>query len=362
MAPRRKKSAPSKRAPQPLPQNSCWVENDAYDRRAYANLRAESSSLRALEESGATFIPHFSSLLQDLFCLLFKYNIIFQEDRDLLASALFNRLLLNALHQSGLYRILRDLTLLDEAKSGLCVLLLGEALLTLLKSEKLLTRREMLDLWDISKQEEIREQKREDLTEAERLSQEPHAAKAKKSLEEAKKMIDGEFDGAEALLRQKASRLKEDLQRLEPQAASHFQAQAIRVAQQLEDAAEQAENWSLTLGTGYRSPPGQKLELGKRLAGNEKLKKLARMVGRMKFHALALRKKVFERTSEEILEVERGDSVSRLLPHELHTLSHSILRKDFYRRFLDQELLQYSLRGIEEKGKGPMVVCLDGSS
>ncbi len=43
-------------------------------------------------------------------------------------------------------------------------------------------------------------------------------------------------------------------------------------------------------------------------------------------------------------------------------LHHPILRKDFHRRFLDQELLQYSLRGIEEKGKGPMVVCLDGSS
>jgi uncharacterized protein with von Willebrand factor type A (vWA) domain len=71
---------------------------------------------------------------------------------------------------------------------------------------------------------------------------------------------------------------------------------------------------------------------------------------------------MFERSSEEILEVERGDFISRLLPHELSTLSHPILRKDFYRRFLDQELLQYSLRGIEEKGKGPMVVCLDGSS
>ncbi len=362
MPPKRKKTAPPRTLPEPLAQSSCWIESDAYDRRAYGNLRADSCSLRALEENGATFLPHFSSLLQDLFCLFFKYNIIFQADRDLLASALFNRLLLNALHQSSLYRILRELTLLDEAKSGLCVLLLGEALLSLLKSEKLLTRREMLDLWDIRKQEDIREQKRDDLTEAEKLSRQPLPATGRKSLEEAKEAIEGEFDGAEALLRQKASRLKEDLQRLEPQAASHFQAQAVKVAQQLEDAAEQAESWSLTLGTGYRSPPGQKLELGKRLAGNEKLKKLARLVGRMKFHALAIRKRVFERSSEEILQVERGDFVSRLLPHELLTLSHPILRKDFYRRFLDQELLQYSLRGIEEKGKGPMVVCLDGSS
>ena len=44
------------------------------------------------------------------------------------------------------------------------------------------------------------------------------------------------------------------------------------------------------------------------------------------------------------------------------TLHHPVLRKDFHRRYLDQQLLQYSLRGIEEKGKGPMIVCLDGSS
>ena len=43
-------------------------------------------------------------------------------------------------------------------------------------------------------------------------------------------------------------------------------------------------------------------------------------------------------------------------------MHHPVLRKDFYRRFLDQELIQYSLRGVEEKGKGPMIVCLDGSS
>ena len=32
------------------------------------------------------------------------------------------------------------------------------------------------------------------------------------------------------------------------------------------------------------------------------------------------------------------------------------------RRFLDAELLQYALRAIDEKGRGPMVVCIDGSS
>lgn len=362
MPPRRKKATPARRRLAPLPQNSCWIESDSYDRHAYGKLRAESASLRELEESGGTFIPHFSSLLQDLFCLLFKANTIFLPEEQVLPSALFNRVLLAGLKESTLYSILRELTLLDEAKAGLCALLLGEGMLALLKSENAITRRDMLDLWDVKKQEETLEEKREAFEEAEKLDQEKLSPEARKNLEKARERIEGQLDGAEARLRHKKAELKEDLQRLQGRAAARLQAEAVKVARELEDAAEESERWSLTLGTGYRSPAGRKLELGKRLAGNEKLKKLIQMVGRMKFHALALRKKIFERATEEILEVERGDALNRLLPPELLSLHHPILRREFYRRFLDQELLQYSLRGIEEKGKGPVVVCLDGSS
>ncbi|MGH7888130.1 MAG: hypothetical protein ACREPG_09705, partial [Candidatus Binatia bacterium] len=75
MAPRRSKKAPPRRVFQPLPQNSFWIENDAYDRRVWEHLRNEAPSLRELESAGSNLLPHFGSLLQDIFCLLFKYNI-----------------------------------------------------------------------------------------------------------------------------------------------------------------------------------------------------------------------------------------------------------------------------------------------
>ena len=362
MRPKRGKKQTPKRVFQPLPQNSCWIENDAYDRRVYGYLRSESRSLRELEENGSTFLPHFASLLQDIFCLLFKYNVIFHKESDVATSALLNEKFLNGIRQGNQYEILREQTLLNEAHAGLSTLLLGERLLGLIKAEKLINRRDMRDLWDIQKQEEIVSEKLEEYENADTIPEDQLSDEGKKALEKAKDRVGGEVQGAEALLRHKAAQLKEDLKQIETQTTNRLQAEAIKVAQELEDATEQAESWGSTLGSGQRSPPGEKLELGKRLAGNEKLKKLARMIGRMKFHAMALRKKVFERSSEEVLEVERGDSIHRLLPHEMLTLHHPILRKDFQRRFLDQELLQYSLRGVEEKGKGPMVVCLDGSS
>ncbi|HUK41686.1 MAG TPA: hypothetical protein VLX11_11595 [Candidatus Acidoferrales bacterium] len=362
MPPKRAKKPPPKRVFRPLPQNSCWIENDAYDRRVYGYLRSESPSLRELEENGSTFLPHFASLLQDIFCLLFKYNVIFHKETEVAASALLNEKFLNGIRQGNQYAILREQTLLNEARAGLSTLLLGERLLALIKAEKIINRRDMRDLWDIQRQEEIVSEKLEEYVNADTIPEDQLSEEGKKALEKAKERVGGEVQGAEALLRHKAAQLKEDLQQIEGQTANRLQAEAIKVAQELEDATEQAESWGSSLGSGQRSPPGEKLELGKRLAGNEKLKKLARMIGRMKFHAMALRKKVFERSSEEVLEVERGDSIHRLLPHEMLTLHHPVLRKDFHRRFLDQELLQYSLRGVEEKGKGPMVVCLDGSS
>jgi len=360
--PPKSRKKPAKRFFQPLPKNTFWIENDAYDRRVWEHLRAEAPSLRELESAGANLLPHFGSLLQDIFCLLFKYNIKYRADGEVLPSALLNQNFLRAIHNGGQYEFLREQTLLNEAHAGLSTLILGERLLTLVREEKFLNRRDMRDLWDIQKQEEIVAQKLEEYDNADTIPEDRLSEEGKKALQKAKDKMAGEVQGAEALLRHKTAQLKEDLKQIEAQATNRMQAEAIKVAQQLEDATEEAETWGNTIGTGEKSPPGQKLELGRRLAGNEKLKKLARMVGRMKFHAQALRKKVFERSSEELLEVEQGDALHRLLPHEMLSLHHPVLRKDFYRRFLDQELIQYSLRGVEEKGKGPMIVCLDGSS
>ena len=156
--------------------------------------------------------------------------------------------------------------------------------------------------------------------------------------------------------------MTEDLDRVEDEARARAQASAIRAAQQLEEAMEEAEQWGSAIGSGGRLPADRRLELGRRLAGNDKLKKLIRMVGRMKSHALALRKRTFERANEELYAVEQGGALEHLLPQELVTLHHPLRRRDFQRRLLENELLQYSLRGMEEKRKGPVVVCLDGSS
>jgi len=147
-----------------------------------------------------------------------------------------------------------------------------------------------------------------------------------------------------------------------PRARAALPVAAAGVARQLEEAGGESDSWSTGLGAGGHTSPGRQIELGKRLATNPKLKKLAALVGRMREQALALRKRPFERASEEVFEVRLGADLERLLPPELLALHHPLLRRDFARRLVEGRLLSYALRGPDERGRGPMIVCLDGSS
>ena len=363
----KKKSTFALPPPEPLPDNVSWVESDSYDRAVYQKLRAASPSLRTLEESGAPLLPHFEALLRDLFCALFKYNVVFFKADNVLPSAAVNRELLTALHTGELAQLLREATVLDEGQAGLAAVLLGEGALRVLKSEKPLTRRDLLDVWNIEKQEALVQERIDEARNAKELAEQADIAEdisqeVKALLEQTAERMASQARAEDTRLRRQAKQLDQDLSRVHTEIQNRFLKEAITVAQNLDDATQEAESWGMVVGGGHQSSPGRQIELGKRLAGNDKLKKLAKMVGRMKHHALALRRKSFERTNDEVFEVGVGAELSRLLPSELAGLRHPLLRKDFIRRFVDNELLQYDLRGVEEQGKGPLIVCLDGSS
>ena len=355
----KKKSSP----PPGLPENTHWIESDRYDRHAYGQLRRDAASLQELERAGQALVPHFPSLLQDVFCLLFKYNIVFAGESDVLPSAAINRTLLTALHDGEVGRIMREITRLDEAKAGLCTLLVGEGLLDMLKSEKPWTRHDMMDTWKLRQQEEDFQKTRETLEHAGELGEQEDAAGKEDALAKIEERLKSKLRGDAASIRQKQQQLTEDLGRVESEA----RARCAGLGHSRRPAARRGRGGSGTLGLrpGVRGTPSPPTG-GSSWAGGWPATRSSRsssgMVGRMKSHALALRKRTFERANEELYSVEQGGAIEHLLPQELVTLRHPLLHRDFQRRLLENELLQYSLRGMEEKRKGPVVVCLDGSS
>jgi uncharacterized protein with von Willebrand factor type A (vWA) domain len=356
MPARRKRPRPSRTVVIP-PREHCWVESDAYDRSAFAALLADSPSLAKAAEDGAALVPHFEALLEDVFCLLFKLEPRLRAPAEVAPATALNRALLEVFHGHPLLEHLHEQTQLDETQAGLGTLLIAGQVLALLREERLLPRGDLLDLWDLARTEEELRARGDEVENVDRLAEEGDADAADKARED----VGHAAEVAEARLRQKARLVAERLAEMPARARAALPAAAAGLSRRLAEAAEESEQWGTGLGAAGRSSPGRKIELGRRLATNPKLRKLAAVVGRMREQALALRRRPFERASEEVFEVRLGADLERLLPPELLALHHPVLRRDFARRLVEGQLLSYALRGAEERGRGPMIVCLDGS-
>lgn len=363
-APRRQPEAPASAATKSdgiKELRTHWIEADAYDRAALRRLAADSPSLRALEESGGRLLPHFDGFVLDLFALAFKLNIVVYPDAEVVPSAGLYRLLLGPVIGSPALEALRRGTVLDEAKAGLAAVMLGDRLLALLKSERIVTRAEMLDFWNLEHSETELAGRQAQAATARDLETQARSG-GRRQLGQLAHRLEREAETAAQRLQQKAVRVRADAHDSTDRHVARIADEATRVAAAMEQSASDAESFSLQLGGGERTSAGAQIELGKQLADNPKLKKLSRLVGSMRTLAWALRRRLFERANEEVFDVELGAELSRLLPHELLALRHPALHRDFARRLIDGRLTQYAIRGTETKGRGPMVVCLDGSS
>ena len=376
MARKAKIIQPRRRYVPVVPPNASWFESDSYDRRTWNEIVADAPSIADLAESGERLVPHFGALVQDLFFALFKMNPIFRKSGDVRQAAALNRTILEQIVPSAPFQALRSRTALEEDKAAIAAIVMSEHALEMMKSEKLINRGEMLDLWDLARQEqdlearaeavkavnEIQESKDNENESDPGEEKKERATKMKKELAEMADAAERAAKVSEARLNQKSRQFETQLKGADQSALKRMQLKTAELARDIDQAAEDSHDFSREFGQGGRVAAGARLELGRRLARNKKLGELARMVGRFKQDARALKRKTLERGVAEAYDIELGSELGRLIPAELLAMHHPVLKRDFHRRVLEGAVLQYRLRDDEQKGKGPMVVCIDVSS
>ncbi len=361
-----------KRAPVRIPalaREASWLASDRYDRKVWAELTNSGRAVRDLIETGSRLVPHFDALLCDLFVGLFKLNLVWMKPDAVRQSARLNRAILETLLPSPGFQALRLRTELEEDKAAIGALALADSVLEKIRQERLVGRSEMLDLWDLARQEEelseraeVLKSTLEGITEGEpaegEAAKSPEGQRTREFAEAAERAV----QISEAKLQQKVRRFEEQLTHSDQSALVRLQLETHRLVEQIEQAAQDAHDFGREFGQGGRLSAAERLELGRRLARNKKIGELARMVGRLKLEARALRRRVLDRGISEAYDIEQGADLGRLIPSELLALDHPVLMRDFSRRLLEGALLQYQLRADEQKGRGPMVVCIDVSS
>lgn len=114
-------------------------------------------------------------------------------------------------------------------------------------------------------------------------------------------------------------------------------------------------------GGGSRIDPDQMFSLAERFKENDILQKVSELLGRLERDMRYRRANRTIGGFEEIVDIEIGDNIAHLLPMEYAKLMDPDLEIAFEKNFVDKSLLQFEIRGNEPEGKGPVVLCVDGS-
>ena len=133
------------------------------------------------------------------------------------------------------------------------------------------------------------------------------------------------------------------------------------VARAVETAEEAAAAGARDSAPAAGISPGRQIELGRRLARNPKLQRLAALVGRMRAagaaRCVAPR---CERASEEVFDVELGRDAGSPAAARAAGAAPSAAAARLPAPPGRGTAALLPLRGTDERGRGPMIVCLDG--
>lgn len=146
--------------------------------------------------------------------------------------------------------------------------------------------------------------------------------------------------------------------------ASALRRAARAAGQELADTREALAG--LAPGLESAPPAGQehdprRMQLAERLRTDARLRDVLQRAGRIQRIARKRQQVRAEHAREEVVDLERGGDVSRILPAGLARLHHPLLRKLALREIVEGTALQYRLEGKEPQGRGPIVVLLDES-
>lgn len=137
--------------------------------------------------------------------------------------------------------------------------------------------------------------------------------------------------------------------------------QAVREASEEVDELEDLRRGiGLEDGTWRQMSPEERLKMAERLK-TPTMRTLSDMIGRMKRFAMGQQAQKVSDVAHEPVDVTTGNDLRHLLGSEYVLLDDEDLEWEFYRRFVDGEMLQYKLQGTENAGKGPIVACIDKS-
>jgi len=328
------------------------VRTDAWDRRIYAGIREQAKALQAAETGAAQRLPTAPLLYRDIWAGLFKAKPELMEEVSP-ALALNKKLLAEAMNTAE-WEDLRESTRLDEWGAALGALSMGQKIVESLPPEAGEQVRQALEHGSSSRQYEDEAEFYRDIAQAALEKGDAEAAeqaltRAQDLLEKARRELQAASERADRAVSTVVPKILRQAVKKAAEEVSEVQEQAGTLA------------WGLNPGSPRALEGRRVFEIAQVLKEHPELRRIAVLAGRMVRIAMQKQRTKVKQEPSEVVDVRLGDDLTMVLPGELALLAHPVLKKEFYRKYAEGELLQYEVRGRERLGRGPIVCCIDSS-
>jgi len=332
------------------------MEHDLFDTASYDKLQNGSQILDQTKKKGKNDLDIFPELMEDTFYSLFKYNPKFKPPQNTNTIYQLNRNLLKEVVDNPDYTALRRKTKLKPIEAGVAAASMGEYLLNehsneIAELQEYLTKMKT-NAKDLKKfLKEIKSVKTQ-------LKRNPTPTQ-NRNLQNQLKMLNQKAQQQAQLIKQnqnQAQQVQNGLVKNGAVAAGIKQAKATTDIQ-----SEFMAGWGSSTGIFKPVSYEERIKISQQIVHNPNLIKIAQLAGRFRWLAIKKQKEKTKHVMEEISDIKQSNEISRALPSECALLAMEETELLFLKKFANRELLTYDLSGMETKGKGPLIVCIDVS-
>lgn len=140
---------------------------------------------------------------------------------------------------------------------------------------------------------------------------------------------------------------------------------AQKALARVEEAQSLMSAFNLSYGTeeglGLNDTNGSNVQALRSLLDDARIKRIADLAGKFKRIAMAKRQNRLSHGPDEVTGVEMGNSLERVIPSELAYLTDPDTETYFFKKLVNQELIQTLLQAKEPEGRGPIIYFADVS-
>jgi len=135
----------------------------------------------------------------------------------------------------------------------------------------------------------------------------------------------------------------------------------VEAGKEVTDLREASAALGMGSGESGSNDPKAVAALFKRVRGDPALRRICELAGRFRRMAQSRQRQKVTHGLDDVVGVEPGGDVGRLLPVELGKLMVPELELDTLRRIAERQAFCREYHAVEPVGKGPVIVCLDES-